>query len=67
VANYYHASGSKGAAQMGIGVAGGFRFHMAGDLGGRVELNYTMFAKHRILGLPPANLLGIGAGVTMGL
>jgi len=40
---------------------------MTGDLGGRVEASYSMFAKHRILFLPPSNVLAIGAGLTMGL
>lgn len=66
-ANYFKTSGFKGAAQLGVTAAWGARFHIAGELGGRVETSYTMFAKHRILGLPPINILGVSAGVTMGL
>lgn len=67
VANYFKASGSKGAAQLGVSAAWGARFHIVGDLGGRLEASYSMFAKHRILGLPPVNTLGFGGAVTMGL
>ncbi|HEY6808374.1 MAG TPA: hypothetical protein VI160_06260 [Gemmatimonadales bacterium] len=67
VANYFKTSGFKGAAQLGVTVAWGARFHVAGDLGGRVETSYSMLAKHRILGVPPINILAVSAGMTMGL
>jgi hypothetical protein len=66
-ANYFKISGFKGAAQLGVTAAWGARFHVAGQLGGRVETSYTMLAKHRILNLPPINILGVTAGLTMGL
>lgn len=67
VANYFKITGFKGAAQLGVTAAWGYRFHMTGDLGGRLEASYSLFAKHRVLGVPPANVLGLGAGVTMAL
>jgi hypothetical protein len=67
VANYFKTTGFKGAAQLGVTAAWGARFHVAGDLGGRVEASYSMMAKHRVLGIPPVNVLALNAGITLGL
>ncbi|MBI1966524.1 MAG: hypothetical protein HYS40_00895 [Gemmatimonadetes bacterium] len=59
-------TGSSAFGVAGFGVAWGSRFHLAGDLGGRVELNYTMFKERS--GLPfAANTLGVMFGAMMPL
>lgn len=67
VADYIKATNFKGAAQMGVTGAWGYRFHVTGDVGGRLEASYSLFAKHRVLGVGPTNVLFLGGAVTMAL
>ena len=67
VTNSYKASRRQWATQSGLSLAWGYRFNIAGDVGGRAEASYTMFAHNHILGVPPANVLGLDFGVMMGL
>jgi hypothetical protein len=60
------STGSSGTI-LGATVAWGYRFHLAGALGSRVEASYTMSAKNTDLGAPPVNTLGRLAGLTMPL
>ena len=67
VTNSYKTTNRAAAAQAGLSLAWGYRFHIAGDLGGRAEGAYTMFAHNHVLGVPPVNLFGIDLGVMMGI
>lgn len=60
------STGGKAFGVAGFGVAWGSRFHLAGDLDGRVELNYTTFKERS--GLPFAtNTLGVMFGAMLPL
>ena len=52
---------------VGAGLAGGYRFHLAGPTGGRFEVNYLMTGKNDTLGNPPINTLSLLFGLTMPL
>jgi len=56
---------SKTIGIAGVGVAGGYRFRLAGGLGGRLEASYSVDSKRR--NLVPANVLGMTIGATMAL
>lgn len=64
---YFQFTGLKSGAIPGILGAWGFRFHLAREFGGRMEINYLMSARHRALGQPPINTLGLLFGATMRL
>lgn len=49
------------------GLASGYRFHLAGPMGGRFEVNYLMTGKNNTLGNPPINTLSLLAGLSMPL
>lgn len=51
----------------GASVAWGYRFHLAGDLGARTELNYAAFAKNESASNPAMNTVSILFSVTMPL
>jgi hypothetical protein len=51
----------------GASVAWGYRFHLAGDLGARTELNYVAFAKNESASNPAMNTVSILFSVTMPL
>jgi hypothetical protein len=51
----------------GASVAWGYRFHLAGDLGARTELNYVAFAKSASAGNPAMNTVSILFSLTMPL
>jgi hypothetical protein len=51
----------------GASVAWGYRFHLAGDLGARTELNYVAFAKSESAGTPAINTVSILFSLTMPL
>jgi hypothetical protein len=51
----------------GASVAWGYRFHLAGDLGARTELNYVAFAKSESAGNPAMNTVSILFSLTMPL
>jgi len=61
------ASGNPSATLTGASVAWGYRFHLAGATGGRVELNYLMTGKNTTIGNPPINTLTVLFGLTMPL
>lgn len=52
---------------MGLNLAWGLRYHLAGDLGGRVELNYTMWGRNKDLPVNPQNVMSVLVGLTMPL
>jgi hypothetical protein len=64
---YFKVTGSSGETVTGANVAWGYRFPLAGGLGGRFEIDYTMMGKNTDLALPPTNTLGLLFGVTMAL
>jgi hypothetical protein len=64
--NVNRSTGSS-ATMAGASLAGGYRFHLAGPTGGRVEVNYLMTAKNNTLGNPPINTLSFLFGLTMPL
>jgi hypothetical protein len=64
--NVNPSSGSSGT-MIGAGLAGGYRFHLAGPTGGRFEVNYLMTGKNDTLGNPPINTLSLLFGLTMPL
>jgi hypothetical protein len=51
----------------GATLAWGYRFHVAGQVGGRTELNYSMYAKNTDIPIPPVNVTSILFGLTMPL
>ena len=55
-------TGSPTFAQMGLGVAGGYRFHFSGAWSGRLELSHTIMAKHNTAGIPPYTLTALSVG-----
>src|SRR5690242_9650923 len=55
-------TGAPTFAQMGLGVAGGYRFHFSGAWSGRLELSHTIMAKHKTAGLPPYTLTALSVG-----
>ena len=60
------STGSSAFGVAGLGLAWGHRFHLSGDLGGRVELGYMMFKQRS--GFPFAsNTLAVMFGATMPL
>jgi hypothetical protein len=65
--HYLKSTGVPGFARSGANVAAGYRFGLSGALGGRVEMNYTMFAKNVTFGIKPSNTFGLMAGVTVPL
>ena len=60
------STGSNAITVIGADIAGGYRFHLTGPLGGRVELNYLMFPQNDDLG-QASNTLGLMFGATMPL
>lgn len=64
---YFKATGVNAATRPGFNVGWGYRLSLPGALGGRVELNYTMFGRNSDLLFDPTNVLGLMVGVTMPL
>jgi hypothetical protein len=62
--HYLKSTGVTGFARTGVNVGWGYRFGLSQALGGRIEMNYTMFAKNRTFGIDPANTFGLMMGVT---
>lgn len=60
-------TGAPTFAQMGVGLAGGYRFHLSGAWGARFEVSHTMMAKHRTAGLPPINITALAFGAMVAL
>jgi hypothetical protein len=59
-------SGTSGTAD-GLDFAWGYRFHLAGNFGGRFEGNYSLTAKSTKLALPALNALSLTFGAMMPL
>jgi len=62
--NYMKVTGTGGGFIPGANVAWGYRFPFNGTWGGRVELNYALFAKNTKLGTSAQNIFGVMLGVT---
>lgn len=63
--HYIKSTGVNAATRAGLNLGWGYRFPLVAALGGRVELNYTMFRKNTDLGLAPTNTFGLMFGTTM--
>lgn len=61
------ATGSPTFAQLGLGLAGGYRFHLSGAWGGRVELSHTIMSKHKTAGIPPLTMTSLSFGAMVAL
>lgn len=61
-----NAGGTSGTITGGQ-AAWGYRFHLTGDLGGRVELLYDLRGKNADTGTPPVNMFGVMFAATMPL
>lgn len=64
---YLKTTGVSAATRTGVNVAWGYRFPLTGVLGGRVEMNYTVFGKNTDLALDPTNTFGLMFGAMMPL
>ena len=62
--HYLKSTGIAAFARTGVNLGWGYRFGVPTSLGGRIEMNYTMFAKNSTFGIKPANTFGLMAGVT---
>ncbi|HWC72981.1 MAG TPA: hypothetical protein VG454_03515, partial [Gemmatimonadales bacterium] len=65
--HYIKSTGVNAATRTGVNVGAGYRFPIVVGLSGRMEANYTWFAKNSDLGLPPTNVFGLFFGVGMPL
>ena len=63
----YLKGGSQSATRTGLNTAVGYRFPFTHALGGRIELNYTMWGKNTSLPVPPVNVMGLMFGVMVPL
>ncbi len=59
--------GRGSATVSGATLAWGYRFNIAGQVGGRTELNYSLYGKNADIPSPPTNVTSILFGVTMPL
>jgi len=65
--HYVKSTGVDAATRTGANLAWGYRFPFVAALGGRVELNYTLFGPSSKLGTRATNTLGLLFGATMPL
>jgi len=65
--NYVKSTGTSAATRTGANVGLGYRFPFWGPLGGRVELNYTMFGRNTKLATGPTNTVGLMFGALVPL
>ncbi|HKA59100.1 MAG TPA: hypothetical protein VKD28_10840 [Gemmatimonadales bacterium] len=63
--HYLKTSGVNAATRTGVNLGWGYRFPLVLGVTGRVEANYTMFAKNTDLALPPTNVFGLMFGAAM--
>jgi hypothetical protein len=63
----FSPSGGGGGTTDGVDVAWGYRFHLGGAFGGRLEANYSLTAKSSKLGTPAVNTLSVMFGAMMPL
>jgi hypothetical protein len=59
--------GKESGSVLGANVAWGYRYHVGGNVGGRVELGYSMFGRNKDLPVNPQNITAILVGLTMAL
>lgn len=59
--------GKESGSVLGANVAWGYRYHVGGNVGGRVELGYGMFGKNKDLPIKPQNVTSVLVGLTMAL
>lgn len=60
-------TGAPTFAQIGVGLAGGYRFHLSGAWGGRFEISHTIMSKHKTAGIPPMTVTALSFGATVAL
>ena len=65
--HYVKSTGIDAATRTGLNLGWGYRFPFVEALGGRLELNYTMFGKNTKLGTAATNTVGLLFGATMPL
>ncbi|HLZ44998.1 MAG TPA: hypothetical protein VKQ05_04900 [Gemmatimonadales bacterium] len=65
--HYIKTTGASGGARSGVNLGWGYRFPFVAAIGGRVEMNYTLFAKNLTLGTAATNTFGLLFGATMPL
>lgn len=65
--SHIHVTGLDTGTLGGATLAWGYRFPLAGALGGRSELSYTMMEADPGLGVPAQNILGVLFGLTMAI
>lgn len=51
----------------GVSVEGGYRFHLSGAWGGRIEVSHTMLARQRAAFEPPQTVTALSVGATVDL
>lgn len=59
----YIKAGATTATRTALNTAWGYRFALTGPLGGRVEMNYTLWGRNTDVGTAPINTLGLLFGV----
>jgi len=64
---YIKATGADATTRSGLNLGWGYRFPLVGSLGGRTELNYTMWGKNTDIGTAPVNTMGLMFAVTVPL
>jgi hypothetical protein len=63
----YMPSGGTSGTTNGVNFAWGYRFHLGGSFGGRLEADYALNGKSSKLALPAVNTLSVMLGATMPL
>ena len=64
---YLKSTGVNATTRTAFNVAWGYRFGLTGPLGGRVEMNYTLWGKNTDLAIAPVNTFGLLFGVLVPL
>ncbi len=65
--HYIKSTGADAVTRTGLNLAWGYRFALTGPLGGRMEVNYTLFGAKRAVGIAPLNTLGLMFGALVPL
>ena len=64
---YLKGTGANAATRTALNVAWGYRFALTGPLGGRVEMNYSLWGRNTDVGTAPINTFGLLFGVLVPL
>ena len=64
---YLKSTGADAATRTALNLAWGYRFALTGPLGGRVEMNYTLWGRNTDLAIAPVNTFGLLFGVLVPL